>query len=169
MGLNKKTSKLMKLQNPINVNITDKTVSVLLAGGLGNMMFQTATLMVYAKEMGYDPIVGYWVCLPAQSWDNIYPRVEPYSSRRGGDVDVTRALQRNDYSSRDLVRMGEQFFTSLGLAPLPDTFWERSMFDKPEDRDVVCHASAWDVDYNNDLRNVINFPNICHPLNARIK
>ena len=67
MGLNKKTSKLMKLQNPIDVNITDKTVSVLLAGGLGNMMFQTATLMVYAKEMGYDPIVGYWTTHQSES------------------------------------------------------------------------------------------------------
>ena len=57
----------MKLQNPIDVNITDKTVSVLLAGGLGNMMFQTATLMVYAKEMGYDPIVGYWTTHQSES------------------------------------------------------------------------------------------------------
>ena len=67
MGPNKKTSKLMKLQNPIDVNITDKTISVLLAGGLGNMMFQTATLMVYAKEMGYDPIVGYWTTHQSES------------------------------------------------------------------------------------------------------
>ncbi len=86
----------------------------------------------------------------AQSWENVFPLVQPYETR--GDIDVSRALQRGDYSSRDMVRMGERFFTSLGLAELPDTFWERSMFDKPEDRDVVCHASAWDVDYDDDLR-----------------
>ena len=51
-----------------------------------------------------------------------------------------------------MVRYGERFFTSLGFAPLPPTFWERSLFVKPRDREVVCHASAWDVDNVNDLR-----------------
>ena len=51
-----------------------------------------------------------------------------------------------------MVRYGEHFFTSLGFAPLPQTFWERSLFVKPRDRDVVCHASAWDVDAVDDLR-----------------
>ena len=51
-----------------------------------------------------------------------------------------------------MVKYGESFFTSLGFAPLPETFWERSLFTKPRDRDVVCHASAWDVDYEDDLR-----------------
>ncbi|MEO8197964.1 MAG: M2 family metallopeptidase, partial [Thermoanaerobaculia bacterium] len=31
-------------------------------------------------------------------------------------------------------------------------FWTRSMFLKPRDREVVCHASAWDVDQKDDLR-----------------
>jgi peptidyl-dipeptidase A len=51
-----------------------------------------------------------------------------------------------------MVRYGEHFFTSLGFEPLPETFWRRSLFVKPQDRDVVCHASAWDVDFVNDLR-----------------
>ena len=51
-----------------------------------------------------------------------------------------------------MVRYGESFFTSLGFAPLPETFWERSLFTQPRDRDVVCHASAWDIDYKDDLR-----------------
>ncbi len=51
-----------------------------------------------------------------------------------------------------MVRYGERFFTSLGFDPLPKTFWERSLFTKPRDREVVCHASAWDVDYVDDLR-----------------
>jgi len=51
-----------------------------------------------------------------------------------------------------MVKLGEAFFTSLGLDPLPKTFWERSLFTKPKDREVVCHASAWDPSYNNDLR-----------------
>lgn len=51
-----------------------------------------------------------------------------------------------------MVKFGEQFFTSLGFAPLPKTFWERSLFVRPRDREVVCHASAWDVDNFEDLR-----------------
>jgi len=51
-----------------------------------------------------------------------------------------------------MVRVGERFFTSLGFAPMPKSFWERSLFTKPRDRDVVCHASAWSIDFQEDLR-----------------
>ena len=51
-----------------------------------------------------------------------------------------------------MVRIGERFYTSLGFAPLPKTFWERSLFVRPRDREVVCHASAWDIDYEADVR-----------------
>ena len=86
----------------------------------------------------------------AQEWANIYPLVEPY--RGAGDIDVTRSLQRKKVKPVEMVKMGEKFFTSLGLDPLPKTFWERSQFTKPRDREVVCHASAWDVGMQNDLR-----------------
>ncbi|MGI5864775.1 MAG: M2 family metallopeptidase [Myxococcales bacterium] len=86
----------------------------------------------------------------AQEWTNIYPLVEPYQGHASLDVDS--ALKRQNYEAIKLTRLAESFFTSLGLDPLPQTFWERSMFTKPRDRDVVCHASAWDVTYNDDLR-----------------
>ena len=86
----------------------------------------------------------------AQEWANIYPLVEPY--RGQASIDVTRALRRKRYNPIKMVKLGEAFFTSLGLDPLPKTFWERSQFTQPRDRDVVCHASAWDVSYSNDLR-----------------
>ena len=86
----------------------------------------------------------------AQEWANIYPLVEPY--RGQASIDVTRALRRKRYDAKKMVKLGEAFFTSLGLDPLPDTFWERSQFVKPRDREVVCHASAWDVSFSNDLR-----------------
>ncbi len=86
----------------------------------------------------------------AQEWANIYPLVEPFKGQES--LDVTSALKSLNYDEQKLVKLGESFFTSLGLDPLPKTFWERSMFKKPQDRDVVCHASAWDVTYNNDLR-----------------
>ena len=65
---------------------------------------------------------------------------------------LERALKAKRVDERQLVRYGESFFVSLGLDRLPATFWERSMFQKPRDRDVVCHPSAWDVDYDKDLR-----------------
>lgn len=86
----------------------------------------------------------------AQEWSNIYPLVEPYPGQPS--LDVTAALKQQGWDDIKMVKLGEAFFTSLGLDPLPASFWERSMFRKPKDREVVCHASAWDVMFNNDLR-----------------
>lgn len=86
----------------------------------------------------------------AQEWSNVYPLVEPFKG--AADLDVTGALVRKKYDEKEMVRLGERFFTSLGLEPLPPTFWERSQFVKPKDRDVVCHASAWDVTFDKDIR-----------------
>jgi peptidyl-dipeptidase A len=86
----------------------------------------------------------------AQEWANIYPLVEPFPG--AASLDVTRALVKAKFDETKMVKLGESFFTSLGLDPLPATFWERSMFQKPKGREVVCHASAWDVELNDDLR-----------------
>jgi peptidyl-dipeptidase A len=86
----------------------------------------------------------------AQDWSNVYPLVEPYQGQP--NLDVSKALEGQKYTPEKMVKTGESFFTSLGLDPLPKTFWERSMFTKPRDRDVVCHASAWDVTMSDDLR-----------------
>jgi len=86
----------------------------------------------------------------AQNWSNIYPLVAPKEADPG--YDLTEILKARKTDALQMVRYGEGFFTSLGFAPLPKTFWERSLFTKPRDRDVVCHASAWDVDNTEDLR-----------------
>jgi len=86
----------------------------------------------------------------AQQWDGVYPLVGPKDS--GPGYDLTAILKQRKTDAIQMTRYGEGFFTSLGFAPLPKTFWERSMFTRPRDRDVVCHASAWDVDNDNDLR-----------------
>jgi len=87
----------------------------------------------------------------AQEWGNIYDLVAPPGS---GDVgyDVTELLKEKKYDPIKMVKAGEGFFSSLGFAPLPESFWKRSQFTKPQDREVVCHASAWDVDNVDDLR-----------------
>ncbi|HOK45929.1 MAG TPA: M2 family metallopeptidase [Bryobacteraceae bacterium] len=86
----------------------------------------------------------------AQSWENIYPLVAPKEADPG--YDLTEILRKRNFDWKQMVKYGEGFFTSLGFAPLPQTFWERSMFVKPRDREVVCHASAWNVDSEDDLR-----------------
>jgi peptidyl-dipeptidase A len=86
----------------------------------------------------------------AQEWQDIYPLVAPENADPG--YDLTTILKSRKMTPKEMVRYGERFFTSLGFAPLPETFWDRSLFVKPRDRDVVCHASAWDVDNKDDLR-----------------
>jgi peptidyl-dipeptidase A len=117
----------------------------------------------------------------AQEWGNIYDIVAPTDAKLSQfkPLDLEAALKQQiaakdpaaapafipgaDLSSdaghaaqlaagRDMVHYGEDFFKSLGFTPLPETFWERSQFVHPRDREVVCHASAWDVDSADDLR-----------------
>jgi peptidyl-dipeptidase A len=105
----------------------------------------------------------------AQDWTNIYALVAPPKADPG--FSLTDILKKRNMPALEMVRMGERFYTSLGFAPLPKTFWERSLFTRPRDRDVVCHASAWDVDFAEDLRikmcieaNAEDFTTIHHEL-----
>jgi peptidyl-dipeptidase A len=86
----------------------------------------------------------------AQEWGNIYDVVAPAAASSG--YDITDLLKKKDTDAFGMVRYGEGFFTSLGFDSLPKTFWERSMIVKPRDREVVCHASAWNIDNKDDVR-----------------
>ncbi len=86
----------------------------------------------------------------SQSWANIYDLVGPAENDPG--YNLTELLRAKGVDELEMVRYGERFFSSLGFDPLPDTFWQRSLFIKPADRDVVCHASAWDIDLESDVR-----------------
>jgi peptidyl-dipeptidase A len=87
----------------------------------------------------------------AQQWGNIYDLVAPEGAAQG--VDVTALLEEKGYDAVKMVETGDEFFQSMGFDPLPDTFWERSMIVKPDDgRDVQCHASAWNIDDEEDVR-----------------
>ena len=87
----------------------------------------------------------------AQEWGTIYPLVAP---KGAGDLgyDIGDLLKAQGRTPIDMVKAGEGFYSSLGFAPLPETFWKRSMIVKPADREVICHASAWDVDNKDDIR-----------------
>ncbi len=86
----------------------------------------------------------------AQDWTALATRLEPQPGL--ARTDTTGALVEQRADAIWMVKLAERFFTSLGMEPLPSTFWERSMLTKPAGREVVCHASAWDVEINNDLR-----------------
>lgn len=86
----------------------------------------------------------------AQDWSNVYPLLAPMDA--GAQPDLNAALRAKNVDAKGMVRFAEKFFTSLGFEPLPATFWERSLFEKPRDREVVCHASAEDIDFKDDVR-----------------
>ncbi|XP_078487135.1 angiotensin-converting enzyme-like [Ciona intestinalis] len=98
----------------------------------------------------------------AQQWGNIYDLVEPYSGKTG--VDATPAMQSQGYDAMKMFKTSEEFFVSLGLDEMTDEFWANTMFVKPTDRDVVCHASAWDfynkVDFRIKMCTVVNMEDL---------
>ena len=87
----------------------------------------------------------------SQDWSNIYDVVAPRTGGRSS-YSLDNLLTAKKYDALKMVKTGENFYSSLGFAALPQTFWERSMITRPRDREVVCHASAWDVDNLNDIR-----------------
>jgi peptidyl-dipeptidase A len=86
----------------------------------------------------------------AQEWGNIYDVVAPKTAKSSYDLD--KLLVAHGYDPIKMVKTGEGFYSSLGFAPLPQTFWDRSLITRPRDREVVCHASAWDLDDKQDIR-----------------
>jgi peptidyl-dipeptidase A len=86
----------------------------------------------------------------SQQWGNVYDLMKPPTGDPG--YDLTQILKSRNTDARQMVKYGEGFFTSLGFEALPETFWKRSLFTKPQDREVVCHASAWDIDSQKDVR-----------------
>ena len=104
----------------------------------------------------------------AQSWDNL---VDVVGLESGESVDITALLKKAGYDSKKMVKTAENFFVSLGMPELPTSFYEQSLFEKPRDREVVCHASAWHMDMKDDVRikmciesNEENFRTIHHEL-----
>jgi len=88
----------------------------------------------------------------AQEWGAIRDLTDLPKPKPGEDIDLDKLLVEKKYTPLKMVKTAEGFFTSLGLDPLPETFWKRSQITKPRDRDVICHASAWNLDNKDDLR-----------------
>ncbi len=86
----------------------------------------------------------------SQTWNNLYPILKPAANKDSFELGKTLVARKT--SAADMTRYAERFYTSLGMEPLPATFWTRSLLTKPQDRDVVCHASAWTLDGQDDVR-----------------
>jgi len=86
----------------------------------------------------------------SQFWGNVYDIVAPGGTSLG--YDLSAALSAHGYDAVKIVHTADEWYQSIGFAPEPASFWERSMFTRPRDREVVCHASAWDIDSKEDLR-----------------
>ncbi|ALC44755.1 Acer [Drosophila busckii] len=85
-----------------------------------------------------------------QSWNELVDLFTPYPEKPF--LDVTSEMEHQHYSVRKLFELGDQFFQSLGMRALPQSFWNRSVLTRPTDREVVCHASAWDFYQDSDVR-----------------
>jgi peptidyl-dipeptidase A len=86
----------------------------------------------------------------SQQWGNVYSLVEPYPGV--GSLNITDALVKQKKDAVAITKIAENFFVSLGMQSLPESFWQKSMLTKPPERDVVCHASAWTMDARKDVR-----------------
>ena len=87
----------------------------------------------------------------AQQWNRVYDDLlKPYPAASIETAD--RLLKAKKWDAIQMTKSAESFYTSIGFPALPQKFWERSMFTRPRDREVVCHASAWDMDDKDDVR-----------------
>jgi peptidyl-dipeptidase A len=85
----------------------------------------------------------------AQSWDNL---TDVLDINNGQSLDITKLITAAKFDSKKMVQTAENFFVSLGMPKLPESFYQKSLFEKPRDREVVCHASAWHIDMVDDVR-----------------
>ena len=88
----------------------------------------------------------------AQSWVNIFDLVEPYKNKSSLDVTTNLKNDPRYNTPLKLTKLAESFFLSLGMIRLPASFYEKSLLQKPTDREVICHASASDFRLNKDVR-----------------
>lgn len=86
----------------------------------------------------------------AQSWGNINSFTRPYPDKK--EEDITAAMIKQGYTPLKMFQMADEFFKSLNLTAMPQLFWENSIIEKPTDREMVCHASAWDFHDGKDFR-----------------
>uniref|UniRef100_A0A2H1V7I0 Angiotensin-converting enzyme n=2 Tax=Spodoptera frugiperda TaxID=7108 RepID=A0A2H1V7I0_SPOFR len=86
----------------------------------------------------------------AQTWSNVESFTRPYPDKK--EIDITQAMKDQNYTTLKMFQMSDEFFRSLNLTAMPPKFWKNSIIEKPTDREIVCHASAWDFYDGEDFR-----------------
>ncbi|KAK4008522.1 hypothetical protein OUZ56_013657 [Daphnia magna] len=107
---------------------------------------------VYADQISSDGLIPAHLfgSIFASSMDGIYSLLIPFPDR--ASIDVTKELNAQRYTPLKMFQKADEFFTSLGLIPMPEEFWKESLILKPKDREVVCHPTAWDFCNGKDFR-----------------
>lgn len=80
----------------------------------------------------------------AQSWVNLYELIKPFPG--GSSIDVTENMVLQNVSVLEMFEKSDEFFKGIGLPPNDMSYNETlgAIINKPEDRTITCHASAWD-------------------------
>ena len=97
-----------------------------------------------------DRIPAHWIGNRwAQAWPGLTDAI---------DLDALLA----DKDAEWVVRQAETFYTSLGMPPLPESFYEKSdLYPLPagSERRKNTHASAWHLDLRKDVRSLMSVEN----------
>lgn len=84
-----------------------------------------------------------------QNWKNIFDIVK---QRHTETLDVTGEMIKQGYTPMRIFQKAEEFFTSLGMPPMPAEFWRNSILQQTNGSTGKCTASAWDFCNNFDFR-----------------
>lgn len=110
------------------------------------MKFRILKLSISLKELVILFSGNMW----AQTWNNIESFTRPYPDKK--EIDITKTMKEQNYTALRMFQMSDEFFRSLNLTAMPEKFWQNSIIEKPTDREIVCHASAWDFYDGEDFR-----------------
>lgn len=83
------------------------------------------------------------------NWKNIFDIVK---DRHTETLDVTGEMIKQGYTPMRMFQKAEEFFTSLGMPPMPPEFWRNSILQQTNGSTGKCTASAWDFCNNFDFR-----------------
>lgn len=93
----------------------------------------------------------------AQNWFYLYDILKPYPN--ASIIDVSKELTSQGYTPIKMFEKSNDFYKSLGLESNDMSYnvATGAIIEKPKDKEIVCHASAWDFYNGKDFRLVFVF------------
>ncbi|XP_045110513.1 angiotensin-converting enzyme-like [Portunus trituberculatus] len=85
-------------------------------------------------------------------WSLLFTYMKAYPDVK--EANITAYIEAMPGNGSFMYRWAEERFLSMGLKPLPDSFYERSIFfeQEHEGREMECQPSAWDMYDGKDFR-----------------